>query len=252
MALISRGNSKRARALRLFSLSLFRPTPHFIAIPSLGIAYGRVPKVGNSAIKRTLAHGAGLQGRFPNKGFSKDRNWKTLAPDAYFVDAGTLRRDFPELLVFAFVREPLSRLASCYRSKLTEGRTIGKGLAREGLKTGISFPDFVDHVCRRGDWRSNVHYRSQSSILSSFAPDRNGSTPAMIGRFETMHRDWARISEAVEARTGRPLPRLPHRNPKHKIATAEDFFQGDAALTARAAARYAEDYRLFYPGQAPS
>lgn len=150
----SRVSWKRARALGLFARE-----PHFIAIPSLGIAYGRVPKVANSTIKRTLAHAASLQDRFPNKGFSKDRNWKTLAPEAHFVDARTLRRDFPDLLVFAFVREPLSRLASCYRSKLTEGRTIGKGMAREGLKTGMPFADFVDHVCRRGDWRSNVHYQ---------------------------------------------------------------------------------------------
>lgn len=250
--MISRNSWKRARALRLVTPSFLKPTPHFIAIPALGIAYGRVPKVANSVIKRSLAHAAGLQDRFPNKGFSKDRNWKTLAPDAFFVDAGTLARDFPDLLVFAFVRDPLERLASCYRSKLTQGRTIGKGLAREGLKTGIAFPDFVDHVCRRRDWRSNVHYRSQSAILSAIVqkPDRRPTT--IIGKFETMREDWLRISGMLETRTGRALPRLPRRNPKHEIAKASDFFKDDAALTARAVARYAEDYRLFYPGQAPS
>lgn len=211
-----------------------------------------MPKVANSVIKRTLAHAAGLQDRFPNKGFSKDRNWKALAPDAFFVDARTLARDFPDLLVFSFVRDPLERLASCYRSKLTQGRTIGKGLAREGLKTGISFPTFVDHVCQRSDRRSNVHYRSQSAILSGALPKPGATAPVLIGRFETMREDWGRISRVLEGRTGQPLPHLPQRNRKNEIANAGDFFKGDAALTARAAARYAEDYRLFYPGQAPS
>ena len=211
-----------------------------------------MPKVANSTIKRTLAHAAGLQDRFPLKGYSKDQNWKTLAPDAHFIDARTLARDFPDLLVFAFVRDPLERLASCYRSKLREGRTIGKGMAREGLKTGMPFPAFVDHVCRRGDWRSNVHYRAQSAILAGMVAKPGTPSRMHIGRFETMREDWARISAALEARTGHHLPRLPNRDPKRTAPPASDFFQGDAALTARAIARYAEDYRLFYPEQAPA
>lgn len=244
------GSLKRIDALRLFSPALWRtllaPEPHFIAIPALGIAYGRVPKVANSLIKRSLAHAAGLEGRFPNRGFSKDRNWKTLAPDAHFVDPGRLARDFPDLVVFAFVRDPLSRLASCYRSKLAPGRHVGKGLAAEGLKAGIPFPDFVDHVCRRSDRRSNIHYRAQAAILTG----RGMPPPAHIGRFETIREDWARISAVVEARTGRPLPDLPYRDPAHKQTDTSAFFEGDAALTARAAARYADDYRLFYPERA--
>jgi dermatan 4-sulfotransferase 1 len=172
----------------------------------------------------------------------------TLAPDAYFLDARTLRRRFPDLLVFAIVRDPLARLASCYRSKLTAGRTVGKGLAREGLTAETTFPEFVAHVCQRGDWRSNNHYRSQNTILTA----RGAPPPTFIGKFETLAQDWTRLTELVAEHSGVSLPPLPRQNRAHQVTDPAAFFQGDRALTALATARYAEDYRLFYPGQAPS
>lgn len=240
--MISHSNWTRADPLRLFT-----PEPHFIAIPALGLAYGRVPKVANSLIKRTLAHAAGIEGRFPPNGFSKDRNWRALAPDAYFVDARTLRRRFPDLFVFTFVREPLSRLASCYRSKIGAKREIARGLALEGLSARTTFPEFVRHVAARSDRRCNIHYRPQAAILSM----PGGRRPDFVGRFETFRDDWAVLAGTLAGQKGVRLDPPPHRDPNRTVTDPADFFQGDAALTALAAERYAEDYRLFYPGQAP-
>lgn len=226
---------------------LLKAEPHFIAIPALGLAYGRVPKVANSLIKRTLAHAAGLERRFPPRGFSKDNNWRGLAPDAHFIDARTLQRRFPDLFVFAFVRDPLSRLASCYRSKIA-ANNLTRGMAMEGLTADTTFAEFVHHVATRNDRRCNIHYRPQAAILSM----PHGHRPDFIGRFENLREDWAALTKMLADRNGSALPPLPHRTKGRNVTDPSTFFGQDTALTALAADRYAEDYRLFYPGQAPT
>ncbi|MEM7545619.1 MAG: sulfotransferase family 2 domain-containing protein [Pseudomonadota bacterium] len=221
---------------------LTRRHEHFIVLPALGLAYGRVPKVANSMLKRQLARAAGLQNRFDN-GFSKDRDWRTKAPDAFLVTAAELARDWPDVFTFAFVREPMSRLASCFRSKVAEAKRFSESFHNEGLRPDTPFADFVRHVARRGDWRSNIHYRAQATILT-----RKGNVvPQFIGRFEALAEDWTRLSAEIEARGGTPLCPLPPRRQTRPIVAAENYFKGDTKLVALARQRYAEDYRLFYP-----
>ena len=223
---------------------LTRRSEHFIVVPRLGVAYGRVPKVANSMLKRQIARAAGMVDQFPD-GFSKDRDWRDKGPDAFLVTAKELKQRWPDVFVFAFVREPLSRLASCYRSKVSEARRFSPAFRREGLTPETSFPDFVAHVARRSDWRCNVHYRPQAAILTR----RGDVVPDFIGRFETMTEDWQRLTEILAAR-GVALPALPHRSQDRPIVKASDFFGGDTTLAAVARARYRDDYRLFYPEQA--
>ncbi len=224
---------------------LTRRHEHYIVIPALGLGYGRVPKVANSMLKRQMARAAGIESRFPD-GFSKDRDWRTNRPDAFLVTAAELRRRWPDLFVFAFVRDPLSRLASCYRSKVSEARRFSDAFRREGLTPNTSFPDFVAHVARRSDWRCNVHYRPQAAILTR----RGALVPDFIGRFETLREDWQRLSDLLEDRGHAALPPLPRRHNDRPIVQAHDYFADDPALAALARTRYREDYRLFYPEQA--
>ena len=86
---------------------------NYVVISSIGLGYGRIPKAANSTIKRLMARSAGLERFFPEGGYSKDRNWRDLAPHAYFLTAEEARRRFPDILLFSMVREPLARLASC-------------------------------------------------------------------------------------------------------------------------------------------
>lgn len=224
---------------------LTRRHEHYIVLPALGIAYARVPKVANSMLKRQMARIAGIEDSFPN-GYSKDRDWRTKKPDAHFMTATELTRHWPDIFVFTFVRDPLSRLASCYRSKIAEAKRFSKSFHNEGLRPDTSFPDFVAHVARRGDWRSNIHYRAQSAILTH----KSRSLPQFIGRFETIRQDWQRLGDELRARGGPALPALPQRRQTRPIVAADDYFRGDEQLIALARARYAEDYRLFYPEQA--
>ncbi len=225
---------------------------HYIVLPHLGLGYGRIPKAANSMIKRRLSIAAGLEDLFADEASSKDRNWRTKSPHAYFLTAAEARQQFPDIILFSFVREPLSRLASCYRSKIAKPDQIQDSLLREGLSKTTGFPEFVKHVSDRSDWQSNIHYRSQAHILC-----RKGRlVPDFIGRLESIEADWDRLSNLVVA-SGRPaLPVLPARGPKATAAQMRtgDLFGDDQALIRLARRRYANDLSLFYgdvalPGQ---
>ncbi|MEO1001161.1 MAG: sulfotransferase family 2 domain-containing protein, partial [Pseudomonadota bacterium] len=221
-----------------------RNRQHFVAIPALGLAYGRVPKAANTVIKRLLAKTAGLEDRFDRTGYAQDGKWRGMAPDAYFLTAEDLARRFPDLLVFTVVREPLARVASCYRSKIQRPRAVSAGMRLEGLSTRTAFPEFVAHVVRRPDTRANVHYRAQAAMLC----DRAGRVvPTEILRFETLGADWERL-RARQVAEGRPaLPPLPPYTRRHPPTEVDAYYGGDAKLIAAVRARFAADYRLFYP-----
>lgn len=214
-------------------------------LPQLGIGYGRVPKAANSMIKRHLARAAGIEGVFGDEAFSQDRHWRTKAPHAYFLTAAGARRRFPGIFLFSFVREPLSRLTSCYRSKILRPDRVSDSLRREGLQKTTSFPDFVAHVCRRSDWRSNIHYRAQSHILRG----KGGLAPDFIGRIEYLAEDWMRLSEIMAGRSLEPLPPPPGRKSLAREARLQtgELFQGEREMISMARRRYARDIALFYP-----
>lgn len=221
-------------------------------LPQLGLGYGRIPKAANSMIKRRLSIAAGLEDLFADEASSQDRNWRTKTPHAYFLTAVEARQRFPDIILFSFVREPLSRLASCYRSKIARPDQIQDSLLREGLSKTTGFPEFVKHVSGRSDWRSNIHYRSQAHILGL----KGRLAPDFIGRVESLEADWGRLSKLVVA-SGRPaLPALPARGSKATTAQMKsgDLFGDDQALIGLARDRYAKDLSLFYgdvalPGQ---
>ncbi|MGB0505214.1 MAG: sulfotransferase family protein [Pikeienuella sp.] len=218
---------------------------HYIVAPALGLAYARIPKAANSTIKRQLAVALGLPKKPDGGTYSKDAEWRKMVPTAYVMTAAQMYRRYPDIFVFTFVRDPLSRLASCYRSKIVKPAKLSLGLRREGLRKGISFPDFVRHVASRSDWRCNIHYRSQATILRH----KGQVTADFVGRFETLNADWARLQTAVMERTGTELSNLPIRpeTKRKPMLPSGDLFQGDQALISMAKSRYADDYRLFYP-----
>ena len=218
----------------------FLAEPHFIAIPALGIAYGRMPKVANSTIKRLLARAAGLSDRLTFNEVSKDLHWSDQAPDAYFLSAKALQRKFPELFVFTFVREPMERVASCYRAKVEQAKKPYKGLIREGLAPRADFADFIAHIAARPDAKSNIHYRAQSAIL-------DGARIDFLGRYETIRDDWDDLNDMLAASGRARLPGWPKRGGKRPVVNPNDYFRGDARLIQLVKERYAEDYASYYP-----
>lgn len=108
--------------------------------------------------------------------------------------AGT-RRLGERYFLFAFVRNPLTRLYSCYRDKVVKAAEQGKefSLGPWGVEPGMSFEDFVRHIAGIPDTRSEQHFRSQHLLL------RQGERWLVdyIGKFENLDEDWQQLAQRI-------------------------------------------------------
>ena len=138
---------------------------------------------------------------------------------------------------FAFVRNPLDRLVSCYAQKIVlygqhynmpiEFWRYGKRFSRE-----MSFAQFVQAVSEIPDVYSDIHFRSQHSFIYH----KNHCMVDFIGHFETLEEDWAQLSE----RFG--FPALPHYN-RSAHNDYRDMYTPELARLAYK--RYQRDIELF-------
>ena len=96
---------------------------------------------------------------------------------------------------FAFVRNPWSRLVSCYSDKFV-GKARGLRAFRGGpmIPKGLPFAEFVDVVCSIPDEKANLHFASQHQTLC----DPNGKVlPDFVGRFENLGEDFRHVAEKI-------------------------------------------------------
>ena len=114
---------------------------------------------------------------------------------------------YPDYYKFSFVRNPWSRIVSCYQSKI-EDNIIGKR-ARilsfyNRLKGGMPFNDFVSwlQTDEGQDSIADRHWISQHLFLH----DKNGKALCdFVGKYENLDQDWKIISEKIGI-TYAPLP----------------------------------------------
>lgn len=157
-------------------------------------------------------------------------------------------RRYRDYYSFAFVRNPWSRLVSCFFDKV-DPKEISEDLNPKGAAAVMlgggennsappataSFEEFVRAVCRTPDEESNRHFRSQHTFLT----DRKGRLlPAHIFRFENLAQEFNALTE----RLGLPDTKLPHRNPSKKTPYQEYYTDELRRLVAE---RYARDIELF-------
>lgn len=217
----------------------------FIVLPGLKLAYGRVPKAANSSIKTVLARHVPVDPDIDERP-GRDRFWmRGESGTAYMADAGHVAGR-GDLFVFAFVRDPFDRLASCYVNKILKAKTFPPLFTALGLAPGMSFDAFTGRVAEIPDAIADDHFRSQAAMLTT------GGTvvPAFVGRFETMVEDWRRLGEAVAARSGLDLGALPHINARRGGTDDLPDLYADKAVVARVRRRYAADFSTFYPDRA--
>ena len=144
--------------------------------------------------------------------------------------------------VFSFVRNPLTRLHSCYRDKVVNAadRRPRCSLSVYGIEFGISFDEFVRRVADIPDERADQHFRSQHTFLM------HGDELLVhhLGRLERFDEDW----QAVAQRLGLERPGREHRVSGPPVAARELPLTRDAAD--RAVRRYARDVEVFdYRGE---
>ncbi|MDR9392516.1 MAG: sulfotransferase family 2 domain-containing protein [Trueperaceae bacterium] len=184
-----------------------------------------VPKSGS----RTLI--AGLDAAARLRGFD-------LTLDERSIEA--FLHGYEGYTTFAVVRDPWSRIYSCYKQKLAQATPITKARTlhgRRGLHASMSFDAFVRWLATH-DGRDDVadrHWMSQTKILGM---DR-GMTYDFIGRLDAFDEALEAIAERIgipthvfahELRTARPDEYLAHYTP---------------ALVRIVAERYADDVERF-------
>lgn len=217
---------------------------HVIWLPEARIGYFRIGKAANSSIRAALAQAFGLtsqKGHTPGK-------------DAFWGEQGRKRVTRMRTSTFAmhpgvksgwsfsFVRHPVARLYSCWENKVIQNPTLLPDMARMGILPNMEFDEFVKVVARTPDARSEIHLRSQASILTW----RGRVVPDFVGRVEETETDWAHVRQEMQARCGiDPGPML-RRNVRGQTGPeiADTLKPGTLALIAE---RYADDFRLFYP-----
>lgn len=208
------------------------PDPNNILLRDHGIVFMLLPKVANTSIKFAIAQALGLAVE------------KIHSPDLFEYISSAEARAFPHRI--AFVRDPLTRLLSCYRDKVigNPGNGVAKGLESLGIKQHMPFLQFVEAVADLPDQHCHgvgQHFRSQSYSLV----DADGVIPNRVGRFESLHADWQRVCDFVQEVAGLQLPPLGHH-----CRTNPGLVQYCPRGRAFALQRYREDVRIF--GYAPA
>ena len=107
---------------------------------------------------------------------------------------------------FTVIRDPLSRLQSCYREKVLRSEVF-PSMKRLGYHNQMSFEDFVEFTCSLARCEMDVHTKLQTFLIM----DSKGRLPHFIGRLENLDQDWNIFSNLILRRKvnlGGALPRL--------------------------------------------
>jgi hypothetical protein len=194
--------------------------PKAIQLPSIQLIYVPIPKVANRSIKTALADKVGISGKLSAHKY----HWDFIS-----VKDVLLHSNYS----FAFVRNPLERLVSCFVQKI-EKKNSKNLLWKYGnlIDQESSFKDFAEFVCRTPDSIADRHFKSQHKFLL-----RNGEIAVdYLGKFEHLETDWKVLSEQFK------LPLLNHTNKSERLG-AKHYY--DKELAKKVKKRYAKDIEIF-------
>ncbi|MBB4302613.1 hypothetical protein GGD81_001643 [Rhodobium orientis] len=215
---------------------------HFVVIPDLKIAFGRVPKAANSSIKAALARHVSHDPDGPVKP-TRDQFWAECTNGRTSMMTPAEAARLAGYLIFTFTRNPFDRLVSCYNNKIVVSKELPASFARLGFDKDMSFDAFAAKVATIDDGHADIHFQSQAAMLA-----HDGDiVPGFIGRFENLADDWHDLDAALAAHCGIRLGRLEKRN--YRRGGADDLagYYRSNETVALVRQRYADDFRLFYP-----
>ena len=184
---------------------------------------------------------------FHNRGKSPLRRITDLPTGA---PLGYLYREGYQFITF--VRNPYTRVLSCYRDKILKNDPLKAtilrllGHAEPSLDIPVSFEQFVKAIAGQTDYEMNVHWRPQTSQTLYEILDYS-----FVGRFERYQEDFA----ALFAHLGIPEAERPPS--RHLNRTREGAQEGCAAyytpgIQELVHRRYRKDFENFgYPYELP-
>jgi hypothetical protein len=253
-------------ALRFFREVMdqaYLPDDLIDVVPQLRLIYLAVPKAASSRIRSNLA---AMLGHDTVSGWRSDENWRVHdrrasglnAPRHCVVQFHRLATD-PEALRFTFVRNPYTRLLSCWADQYRD-RPLVPGYGRvevylahrarvdpslpSGSGATLSFADFVRFTCASAEWRIDKHWQVQSDII-----DVKGLTFDLIGKTESFATDFLPVLDHVGASEKIRAASLPPLHTSTRRSSADYYTPELADLVHRA---YERDFDAFaYPRAVP-
>ncbi|MEL6206003.1 MAG: sulfotransferase family 2 domain-containing protein [Pseudomonadota bacterium] len=221
-----------------------------VHLEEFGLSYFAVPKCACSSLKNfffTLTQGvtfaeAKAQGRTPP---GNKAHVHQVYPSRSFADSAS--RSDPGWTHIAVVRDPVSRVVSCYANKiqqrnvLSEPETAERARA-EGLSLTPSISEFVADI--DGYHAVSSSLRHHSMPLSHFL----GTDPSYFARIFALS-ELPLLVAMVAEHTGRDVPALPHVQRSGSKQVMNDISEADAAAIRD---RFAEDIDLYGAWFAPA
>ncbi len=211
-----------------------RETPEVWRVEDSNLAYIQIPKVATRSIRACLTeHLLSCEGRDAEQGnlspVEMEEIERRYARHMHHRDIMELKSRY---CIFAFVRNPLERLFSCYKNKVLDVSKTGARNIFEhyGIEPGISFQQFVRMVSDIPDDRADRHFRSQYWFLNY----RGQPLADKVFRMEDFDLNWGQLAQEYG------LPSPPHRNKSRGEgkSLAEVY---DAQTLRLAVARYGQD-----------
>lgn len=206
------------------------------ALPDLGLVYVRNPKVASSTLLDWLDWMNSGEEPAPGRHVRRDNSlpkprevgWERVMR---MVDGDAFR--------FSFVRDPLTRFESAYRSKI-EKRRPPRGQILEVLgradepASEVTFEDFLRAVEQQEPLHMDIHWRPQHLNLMHpvFTFD-------MLGRLERFDQDIQEIRRQLA------LPSVPARSRNVRRSDQPSEYEGRPDLVERVRALYARDLELY-------
>ncbi len=201
---------------------VFRGSLRVTAWDDYRLLYVRVPKSGNTAIRKSLEHGV------------KRRMSKTQIIK--------MKDDWTR---FSFVRNPWARTVSAFSHKVNLNSSsprmiegIYQGFVDHGIavRANMGFEEFCELICSIPDEKTDKHLRSQASFLIH----NDAPIVPFIGKIESMPEDWNRLMSPL----GIDIP-IKHINRTQQGHQHYSHFYKNRALVNLVGDRYAEDIRYF-------
>lgn len=194
---------------------------HAVLIEPLKAAFVLVPKCATTSVKHAILEF--LEGK-PHIGRTR--------PAIREIEVTELsRRAYPDWFRFALVRNPWSRLVSCWRDKIERRPRIFRPLEHYGWRAGMSFAAFVQAVTGMDDTDRNDHFSAQMGLMTD---DHGEFVVDLIMRFERVHAEWDRLRLLYPQ-----MPDLGRRGWKGLPCDYHEFY--DAETWALVADAFADD-----------
>lgn len=142
---------------------------------------------------------------------------------------------------FAFVRNPWSRLVSCWSDRVMGPVRKKKQkflFDAKRFSAGMPFDEFLRQVAKIPDRMANPHFRSQSALLSY----QGELVVDFVGRYEELNDDWYVLSQHYRLAPLAHVNRSPERH-AGDVDYHRSFYSEE--LVDLVGRRYAEDIERF-------